>query len=360
MSPRASSLLLLLLLLLAGCGLKGGSLPPEAFQGAYLGLQEAGRADPLCRTEVSLDRKVWYRFDMRGECAVWPGKRLGAAPVPGGEVLTFGFWVREESRPLGRSRAEVFLPRYPVSPAGYAWVFLEGPREVAVPGPVYAGTPLRERKGLLTVSASCPKPVPGRCLEKPRPQGPRKPLYWPEAPVPTLGREGEARDLARKGGLFLGEEAWVALKPSGKEAVLSVRGRGSYRLGPGYLVDGKGRRSPFNGMVWAGLLKVEAGEAGSLPLTLAGEVVEGTAPLSGESLGLLSEGPLRLLGSGEVRAALLARRGRVEVAEGVRVVGSVAAYQYAPLPLTFRPSEPPGFPALESPGPLILGLKPLR
>lgn len=345
--------------LLAARRLGAEPISPSAQQGALVGGVLWQRSGPLglsCWEWHSLDRMTWYRFDFQGTCASWPGRAFGPAPEPYGERLAFGFWVRE-GEAVRRYRAEVFLPRLPRTLGGYAWTFLEGPRDLSVEGPVYAGTPLLPRSGQLTLTASCPKPAPGRCLDKPDPAGKPGPLYWPQVPVPTLGEVGEARALARKGGLLLPGEAVVRLE--GREAQVATR-LGTYRLGPGFLVEPGGRRRPFNGVIWAKLVRVEGKEALSFPLTLAGERVEALAPLRGEGLGLWSEGNLVLLGSGEVWAGLLAQRGEVEASPEVRVVGSVAAFRYTPLPLRFQAQEPPGFPGGPEVPPLLLRVEGVR
>lgn len=332
---------------------------PEVVQGALLGAKvwETSQGSGCQEVEAPLLGKdpVRYRFDFTGGCGVWPG-RLGVAESSYGYQLRFGFWIHRKGGTPERYLAQVFQPRYPRTLGGYAWVFLEGPRSLEVKGPVYAGTPLRKRAGELTLTASCPKPAPGFCHEAPAPLGREEPLYRPWAPVPTLGNPIEAQTKARQGGLLLSGE--VRVYPRGQEVLLRTR-EGTYRITQYWVYPPKGGKRLFSGFVWAPLVKVEPGYVG-FPLTLAGRVVEAIAPVRGDTLGLWGQARLSLRGEGAVEAALLAQRGPLEASAGTRVVGSVAAYQYAPLPLTFRPSEPPGFPALESPGPLILGLKPLR
>ena len=325
------------LLLLASCGVRESPGPPPR-------LQEALDLLPLvrgCQGQYSPDGKVWYHLRLEG-CGA------GKEGAYGREVA---FTLAVEGKVY---QGVAFVPAYPTGLGGYAWVYLQGPPDPGTKGPVYAATPLRPRPGELTLTASCPQPGPEGCRAALRPLGPPSPLYRPEALPPSLGSPGEAEALARREGLHLGPRARVSLAAQGGWTLLRVEGRGTYRLGQGVLVDPKGARRPFNGVVYAGVMQVLGGQAAQ-PLTLAGETLEALAPLGGEGLGLLSEGWLRLLGPGRVRAALLARRGPVEAAPGVEVVGSVAAWHHTPLPLVFRPSEPPGFPRLSPPvRPLLL------
>lgn len=354
---RASKLVLLLgLLVLAGLwgALRSRTTSlPEVGQAAerVLSLLAGGREWilPPCSGRYTEDRQLWLSVDLTGGCGLsgpWRPyrERQGALTRVG-----FGLEVFQGQRFLGRYFAEGAFWVYPRHPGQYAWAYVEGPPDPGPEGPVYAASPLEPHPGRLTLTASCREPTPKECRRQESLAG-RQLLYEPLGPYFLLGKPGEARVLARKVGLDLGPFAAVRLEPAGRDTFLWVetpKGTRRLRLSPGRVV-------------WADALVVRGGRAGSGGLTLAGGWVEALAPLGGEAVGLLSEGPLFLKGRGEVRAALLSRRDAVRVEGEVRVVGSVAAYRHTSLPLTFRPSEPPGFPLLpEVRDFLLLSLRPL-
>ncbi|MCX7851073.1 hypothetical protein, partial [Thermus sp.] len=146
---------------------------------------------------------------------------------------------------------------------------------------------------------------------------------------PSLGRPGEARALARRGGVHLGPEAWVRL--AGKEVL--VEGPGPRRRLP----------LPRGGVVYAERLVLLGGRA-ALPVTLAGGEVAVRGEASGPLLGVLAEGSLHLHGA-RVEGHLLARGGGV-LGQG-EVRGSLASLGEAPgVRVVHRPAgePPPGFP----------------
>lgn len=286
-------------------------------------LQGQARVAPTCTAFLG----GWLlRLSLAPWCPSPPGlPRRQALPL--GEAVEAFVWVGRGERGYG-FRVRYYRGEFPTHPARLARVQLSGrPPEPEGPSFLPPGAPWRgERRAVFWVP--CIYPLPDRCGQPPQGKPPTAPPFYLPF-YPSLGQPGEARLAARRGGVYLGHEAWVRL--AGKEL----------------LVEGPGPRRrlllPRNGVVFAERLVLLGGKA-ALPVTLAGGEVAVQGEVSGPLLGVLAEGSLHLLGA-RVEGHLLVRGGGVLGRGEVR--GSLASLGEAPgVRVVYRPAEkpPPGFP----------------
>ncbi len=305
---------------------EGGLPPPAVLEGAervrLVLARQAGEPSPH-EALLLCDAKAPFQAVLGpGGCLPVPeGVDLGARPVLGG-LLEVGVFLRLAATGEGwylRYRL------YPARGAGdfAATVLAPGDSSRLPEGPLYLGGLPRGRPSFRhpLLLAPCSLPTPQGCqggYASPPFRPPRGAVADLSAPYPSLS-------LPR--GYHLGPFAALRLSPRGRGVEVRLSdGRRLYTEGAGrpLLLGGRVVERAFSGVLRAGLLRVEGGEAGSAPLVLAGGRVE-ALPVRGEALALVAEG-LLLLHPGRYRALVGSLLDRAEGREAV-VEGSYVGFR---------------------------------
>ena len=339
-----------LLLFLSACGSRGvPSIVGEGAEAVRLLLaRSAGEPSPHDLLGLCSDHLPYQAALAPDGCLPLLGDlSLGVRPVLGGLL---------EARALLRVRAtgERWLLTYRLYPARgagdfAATVLAPGEAGELPSGPLYLGSLPKGRLswGAPLLLAPCPAPAPegcGRAFQPLRARPPRGAVADLNAPFPALRPFG---------GYSLGPFAALRLVPRGRGVEVRLSdGRVFYTEGPGrpLLLNGK-RVGLFPGAFRAGLLRVEGGEAGTVPLALVGGRLE-AFPVRGEALALLAEGEAVLF-PGRYRALVGSRLDRA-VGEGAVVEGAYVGFRPPEgLAVEHRPLRPP-LPRLEPYAPTVL------